>query len=715
MVTGWVRRLVLGFCILIVAGCSGGGDGSTGDGGSLGNGTATTAPTGVVATAGDGQATISWDTVSGATSYNLYMASVSGMTKSNYGFLADGMKHESVTSPFTHIGLTNGKTYYFVVTAVNANGESSESSEVSATPVLSGTAPPAPTGVVVTPSDGQVTISWNPVSDATSYNLYMASVSGVNKNNYNSLTDGMIHEAVTSPFTHTGLTNGKTYYFVVTAVNTHGESVESAQVSAMPSASTPVLPDTRLFYKGDALWAVDPANPSTPVQFDSGTIGEREIYHGAWDATNSRVTALHKRTVVYAKDGRLYKVSALKDDTLTPTQVSSEADVTTLCNRGMVPDFAGQDNSVYLYEMPGPDSTCSTASDNILKMVRVGMNSTDNPIVAKQVMTTEPIFSNDRFMALWDKTSGAIIGWLAREGQNLVRCNQNFENCTALSPFATTIRNLGGNVFTGQIILLIDSNLHAYNISTGALSQSLYTSLGSTPTGGRSDATHLYFRDAGSILRVPLDGSAPASPLVTESGNLRFFNLTSNSVVYTVFSTSSTTTSLKVISKAGGTPSTLVPFTTDFTELEVVAGNWLYYQKGSTAGKIMDDGTGGTEIPNARWVGQIASADSSYSVPAFGSGSTFEIQTILWVEGCSISSCAGGTLKSLDAPTNTGEIVLGTLPSDISYIDFFEIGQNSLSYTALSAVVDILFIKADQANSLVRVTNTPTINELPVF
>ena len=92
------------------------------------------APTGVTATAGDGTATISWSAVSGATSYNLYMASQTGVTKSNYITLADGMAHTGVTPPFVHAGLTNGKTYYFVVTAANAGGESAESQQVSATP-----------------------------------------------------------------------------------------------------------------------------------------------------------------------------------------------------------------------------------------------------------------------------------------------------------------------------------------------------------------------------------------------------------------------------------------------------------------------------------------------------------------------------------------------------------------------------------------------------
>ena len=76
------------------------------------------APTGVAADAEDGQATISWNAVSGATSYNIYWSTTSGVTKTN------GTKITGATSLYTHTGLTNGTTYYYVVTAVNSNGES---------------------------------------------------------------------------------------------------------------------------------------------------------------------------------------------------------------------------------------------------------------------------------------------------------------------------------------------------------------------------------------------------------------------------------------------------------------------------------------------------------------------------------------------------------------------------------------------------------------
>lgn len=96
--------------------------------------TAPAAPTGVTATAGNGQATISWNAVSGVTSYNIYWSTSSGVSKTSYTG-----KISNVTNPYTHTGRTNGTTYYYIVTAVNSYGESLGSSEVSAKPVGTGT------------------------------------------------------------------------------------------------------------------------------------------------------------------------------------------------------------------------------------------------------------------------------------------------------------------------------------------------------------------------------------------------------------------------------------------------------------------------------------------------------------------------------------------------------------------------------------------------
>jgi hypothetical protein len=97
------------------------------------------------------------------------------------------------------------------------------------------TGPTAPIGVTAVSAGGQVTISWPPVVGATSYNLYWSKTSGV------TTTTGTKITGVTSPYILSGLTNGTTYYYVVTAVNSGGESVASSQVSATPSLLPVVL------------------------------------------------------------------------------------------------------------------------------------------------------------------------------------------------------------------------------------------------------------------------------------------------------------------------------------------------------------------------------------------------------------------------------------------------------------------------------------------
>ena len=179
-------------------------------------------PSNIRASAGDNQATVSWDSVAGATSYNIYYGTATGISKTSTQ-IAD------VTSPQVKTGLLNGTTYFFVVTAVNANGESAVSLEVSAKP--SATPPPAaPSLTSATAGNTQVTLVWGAVAGATSYNVYRGTAAGVTK------ISGTKFTGVSSPYDATGLTNGTPYFFVVTAVGTGGESAESNERSATPTA-----------------------------------------------------------------------------------------------------------------------------------------------------------------------------------------------------------------------------------------------------------------------------------------------------------------------------------------------------------------------------------------------------------------------------------------------------------------------------------------------
>ncbi len=179
------------------------------------------APTGLNATPADGQVALGWNAVSGATGYNIKYGTAPG----NYTSTVTGVHGTSATIS----SLVDGTPYYFVVSAVNGAGEGGNSTEVSTTPAAPIPQPPAvPTGLAATPGDKQVGLSWSAVSGATTYTVKVATSSG---GPYATLLSGI----TTTSTTASGLTDGTTYFFVVSASNPNGESGNSTQVAATPS------------------------------------------------------------------------------------------------------------------------------------------------------------------------------------------------------------------------------------------------------------------------------------------------------------------------------------------------------------------------------------------------------------------------------------------------------------------------------------------------
>ncbi len=210
---------------LVLVGC--GSASSTGGGG--GGGTQVPAiPTGLQATAGNAQVSLTWNASSSATSYNVKRSTTSGGP------------YTKVASPtatsYTDTGLTNNTPYYYVVTAVNSAGESAASSQATATPSAPVTVPAVPTNLQATAGNTQISLTWTASTGATSYNVKRSTTSG---GPYTKIA------SPTSPsYTDTGLTNGTPYYYVVTAVNSSGESAASSQATATPSApaTVPAVP-----------------------------------------------------------------------------------------------------------------------------------------------------------------------------------------------------------------------------------------------------------------------------------------------------------------------------------------------------------------------------------------------------------------------------------------------------------------------------------------
>jgi fibronectin type 3 domain-containing protein len=175
------------------------------------------APTGLTAAAGDSQVALSWSAAAGATKYHLKRATTSGGPYTQI--------LESSSTSFTDAGLTNGVTYFYVATAVDASSESANSAQVSAKPAATFVLA-APASVSAKAGNAQVTVSWSAANGATSYHVKRATTSG------GAYTQ--IATASAANYTDGSTRNGQTYYYVISSVDATQESGNSAEASATP-------------------------------------------------------------------------------------------------------------------------------------------------------------------------------------------------------------------------------------------------------------------------------------------------------------------------------------------------------------------------------------------------------------------------------------------------------------------------------------------------
>jgi fibronectin type 3 domain-containing protein len=217
----------------------------------------------------------------------------------------------NVTS-WTDSGAVNGTTYFYKISAVNSVGEGGQSNELSATPSAPLTVPGAPTLGSATPGSSSVALSWsapgsNGGATITNYKVYRGTSSG---------TETLLTTVgnLTS-FTDTSAVNGTMYFYKVSAVNSVGESGQSNELSATPSApaTVPGAPTMSSATPGNGSVAL---RWSAPGSNGGASITSYKVYRSTSSGTETLLTTLGNVTSftdTSAVNGTkyFYKVSAV--------------------------------------------------------------------------------------------------------------------------------------------------------------------------------------------------------------------------------------------------------------------------------------------------------------------------------------------------------------------------------------------------------------------
>ena len=220
------------------------------------------APTGLTATAGNGQVGLTWSAPS----------SNGGAAIDYYIIHQDGVALQTHFSGLTTVitGLVNGQTYPFTVSAHNSAGLSSQSTAVTTKPFSPPTVPGAPTGLVATPFNAQVSLSWiAPTNDGNApIDYYVVYQDGID----------VAHPTVNTK-TILDLTNGQSYTFTVAAHNSIETGPQCNLVLAIP-LTIPGTPSGLLATPGDGYVSL---SWSSPLSNGGASIDYYVVYRNGTD------------------------------------------------------------------------------------------------------------------------------------------------------------------------------------------------------------------------------------------------------------------------------------------------------------------------------------------------------------------------------------------------------------------------------------------------
>ena len=511
------------------------------------------------------------------------------------------------------------------------------------------------------------------------------------------------------------------------------------------------LPEEKVSYllyknENNQYFVVDPTNPSTiTTQIEEG-IAENslQLIH-AGDFDNGEIKDIHNKYMVYVKDGKIYKIDLTLNSDLTPEQVSSKDDIPYVCETKAYGDFLYSGNSAYLVKVADKPSDCEDDYD--WYYVNMAMTSDDD---------AEKIGEKDIIMPLYDRENGTIVGWLIRDDDKLRYCDEEFSSCKKTKyieenldkDYLPQIKYLGsftyveegkdGGLFNKELFAVKDRLfLFIYNIND--IDESVFFEIPSYKFEydynniiSHQDGNTIYFTDGGRIVKIDIkeiEGKKTIEIVANEGGlKIKDFALTDERIVYVVSYEDEDLGEINAINsvkKDGKDKKILVPLSGDRVrkiDLITATSNKVYYnvderillnnERRNIAGIVEDDDIRTLEeFEYAYWGGGVY----PINVKAFNQP---RLKKIIKIEQCIHGEdCANnGAIFVFDAEDFNNETTLGVVPLDVvDHEILYGFGATQIG-TGFNqdGKGDVFFLNLGEEDSLLRITNTPDLDERSV-
>ncbi|UOQ48677.1 pectate lyase [Gracilibacillus caseinilyticus] len=319
-------------------------------------------------------ASVKWalDTDESAKTFTLKRSEKAG---GPYETVASGLE----TTSYTDSELDNGTTYYYVLSLTSNEGESDVSEEIHATPVE---ALEAPTGLDAAPGNGEVTLNWDAVDDATSYDVLRSAVD-------QSDAYELIANNLTEPtYSDTDVTNGEEYFYVVTAGNDVATSVHSQSVAVTPVDTSPVIELDEL-----------PSSTNEKMYTISGSVDQPStVSINGEQVEVADLTFTH--TLKLAKVENIITIEAVNDDGEAAEPVELTVTYETDAPIVTIDDTVGEDKGGYYQTVYNPYPIAGT------------MNEAGTVLInGKEVEVKEDLsFETDLKLTQGEKNTITIVG-----------------------------------------------------------------------------------------------------------------------------------------------------------------------------------------------------------------------------------------------------------------------------------------------------------------